>query len=443
MIDPHSQSIRDRMQAAAARLARVKRIDRLADGVITLGGVGVVVSVLFIFLFILSQALPLFRSAKVARTAATTTISEAQAALVLGIDEYQRKLYGVSAAGALRVADLEGQTPPKVDVPPDLAGASFTAASRNATGSLLAAGTSDGRAGLIHLRFQPVYADGVLKDVTSESTFEPLVPVDPERRPVRLVDGREREGASAIAAVVGDREIVLLRRNAEGGEPERHVLEVGAGETVTHVRLGRLDLLAAATDRGGLYLWELGSEIRLVDNRSLAPSKVTALAFANADISLLVGDDQGGVAALFRVRLKDDDPEPVLVRAHVYAKQSAAVVELVPSVRDKSFLATGADGSMRLLHLTSERVLATFPPPEAPVHRAFIAPKSDAIVAALTDGRITTYRLDAPHPEITARISSPPPSPRRRSMARTVFPSISSTRLKLARTSVAVNSVTA
>lgn len=404
MTDPHSQSIRDRMQAAAARLARVKRIDRLADGVITLGGVGVVVSVLFIFLFILSQAWPLFRPAGVVRTAATPTVDDSRGALVLGIDEYQRKLYGVSAVGAVRVADLGGQAATRIETPPDLVGASFTAASRNATGTLLAVGTSDGRAGLIHIHFQPAYVDGVLKDVTSETTFEPLVAVDPERRPVRLVDGRERDGGSAIAAVVGAREIVLLRRKAEVGEPERHVLEVGAGETITHVRLGRLDLLAAATDRGGLYLWELGSDVRLVDNRSLAPSKVTALAFANADISLLVGDDQGGVAAYFQVRLKDDDPEPVLVRAHVYAKQSAAVVDLVPSVRDKSFLATGADGSMRLLHLTSERVLATFPPPEAPVHRAFIAPKSDAIVAALTDGRIASYRLDAPHPEITARI---------------------------------------
>jgi ABC-type uncharacterized transport system permease subunit len=109
MNDAHSQSIRDRMQAAAARLARVKRIDRLANGVITLGGVGVVVSVLFIFLFILSQAFPLFRSAKVSRAAKTPTVSEAlQAALVLGVDEYQRKLYGVSAAGAVRVSDLEG-----------------------------------------------------------------------------------------------------------------------------------------------------------------------------------------------------------------------------------------------------------------------------------------------------------------------------------------------
>jgi phosphate transport system permease protein len=179
---------------------------------------------------------------------------------------------------------------------------------------------------------------------------------------------------------------------------------VGAGETITHLRLARTDLLAAATDRGGMYLWELSSPIRLVDNRSLAPARVTAMAWANADVSLLVGDDQGGIAAYFRVRLKDDDPEPVLARAHVYERQSAAVVDLVPSVRDKNFLAVGRDGSLRLVHLTSERVVASLVSPDAPIVRAVIAPKSDGVLATLTDGRLARYGLQAPHPEITARV---------------------------------------
>ena len=119
---------------------------------------------------------------------------------------------------------------------------------------------------------------------------------------------------------------------------------------------------------------------------------------------MLVGDDQGGLAAYFRVRLKDDDPEPSLVRAHVYEKQSAAVVDIVPSVRDKSFLAVGSDGSLRLLHLTSERTVAALASPEAPIARAIIAPKSDGVLATLTDGRLARYGLDAPHPEISGRV---------------------------------------
>ncbi len=392
------------MQSASARIAQVKLIDRAARVVITLGGFGVVVSVLFIFLFILGEAWPLFRPAVATRLPPPAAASELRGALVLGSDEYQRKLYGILPAGSLAIANLVTGTLDRTESPEALNGATFTSAARNANGSLLVAGTSDGRAGFIHLKFQPRYEADKLVDVTSEIRMEPLVEMDPGHRAMRLVDGRDREGASVLAGVVDDRKIVVLRRKPEDPAALRQILEVGEGETITHLRLGRTELLAAATDNGSLYLWELGPEIRLVDNRSLAPSKVTALAWANADISLLVGDDQGGIAAYFRVRLKDDDPEPSLVRAHVYEKQSAAVVDLVPSVRDKSFLAVGADGSLRLVHLTSERTVASLAPPESPIARAIIAPKSDGVLATLTDGRLARYGLRAPHPEISGRV---------------------------------------
>jgi phosphate transport system permease protein len=404
MKDAQEGSVRNLMQSAPRRIARVKLIDRAASAVIMMGGVGVVISVLFIFLFILREAWPLFGSASAPRLAIAAEAPELRGALVLGCDEYQRKLFGLLPDGSLTIANIVTGTLDKKEMSATLNGANFTAGARNGQGSLLAAGTSDGRAGLVHLRFQPQYQAEQLADVTSEVRMEPLLEVDPARRPVRLVDGRERDSLSVLAAVVGPREIVVLRRESESGTPERQVLEVGEGETVTHLRLARTDLLAAATDRGGLYLWELGSKIRLVDNRSLAPLRVTALAWANADISLLVGDDQGGIQAYFRVRIKDDDPEPSLVRAHVYEKQSAAVVDLVPSMRDKSFLAVGKDRSLRLLHLTSERTVASLAPPEAPIAIAVIAPKSDGILAMLADGRLARYGLKAPHPEISARV---------------------------------------
>ena len=392
------------MLSVPARIARVKRVDRAARAVITMGGVGVVVSVLFIFLFILREAWPLFRPAATTRLPPVAEAAELRGALVIGVDEYQRKLYGLLPEGSLTIANILSGTLDHRESPPSLNGAAFTSAARDATGSLLVAGTSDGRAALIHVRFQPAYEAGRLSDVTSEVRFEPLIEVAPDGRPLRLVDARERDGNTVIAAVADERGIIVLRQKDGEAVMQRTELEVGEGERVTHLRLGRTDHLAAATDRGGLYLWEVGSEIRLVDNRSMTPSRVTALAWANADISLLVGDDSGGIEAFFRVRLKDEDPEPTLVRAHVYEKQSSAVVDLVPSIRDKSFLAVGSDGSLRLLHLTSERTLAALSPPEAPIARAVMAPKSDGVLAALADGRLARYGLVAPHPEISGRV---------------------------------------
>ncbi|MBX7184250.1 MAG: ABC transporter permease subunit [Vicinamibacteria bacterium] len=403
MNEVKTETVRQRMHAASGRIARVKAWDRVARAVITMGGLGVVASVLFIFLFILGEAWPLFQPATASKLASADA-SVLRGALALGVDEYQRKLFGLMPAGILNISSIETGRIEREEKLPDLGVATLTSGSRNASGSLLVAGTSDGRAGLVHVRFQPRYESDKLVDVSSEVRAEPLIEMDPGHRSLRLVDGRERDGAAVVVAVAGDREIAVMRKESEDAAFARAVLEVGEGESITHLQLARTDLLAAATDRGGLYLWELGSEIRLVDNRSLAPARVTAMAWANADISLLVGDDQGGVAAYFRVRVKDDDPEPVLVRAHVYEKQSAALVGLVPSVRDKSFLAVGQDGSLRILHLTSERVIASLASTEAPIASTLVAPKNDGVLAILTDGRLARYGLKAPHPEVSARV---------------------------------------
>ena len=56
-------SIRSKMATASKRIARLKRIDRAAVFVITLGGLSVVVGVLGILVFIAAEALPMFRSA--------------------------------------------------------------------------------------------------------------------------------------------------------------------------------------------------------------------------------------------------------------------------------------------------------------------------------------------------------------------------------------------
>ena len=168
MKDATQESVRNRMQSASRRIARVKLVDRAARVVIMMGGFGVVVSVLFIFLFILGEAWPLFKSATAPRLPSLAEASELRDALVLGSDEYQRKLFGLLPAGSLTISNIESGTLDKREAPPALNGATLTAAARNATGNLLTMGTSDGRAALIHLRFQPRYEADKLADVTSE-----------------------------------------------------------------------------------------------------------------------------------------------------------------------------------------------------------------------------------------------------------------------------------
>src|SRR5688572_5239422 len=102
---PSAGSIRSRMAAASTRIVHLRRVDRAAVLVITLGGIGVVAAVLGILVFVASEALPLFRSARVAGIGTTqipTAVPPGDAAANLravGVDEYQKYLYTLEPAG--------------------------------------------------------------------------------------------------------------------------------------------------------------------------------------------------------------------------------------------------------------------------------------------------------------------------------------------------------
>ena len=411
--------IRERVQAQASRIARVKLIDRFAVGFITLGGVFVIIAVSFIFVFILGEALPLFRPARgEARgivALAPVPPSEGAASpqppggspspgvkpLAVGIDEYQMYVYLVLGDG--RTAFFKaGDGAFAKEFPGPALGAAVTTASRSLLGDYVAVGAADGRVAMQQVRFTPRYENQKLVDLDLSVRERGVVEIDPEKRPVREVAYLEAEGRKTVAAVMADDVVQVWRTDDEGNE-HRAELRTERAERITHVRLGRGDTLVAATNRGNLFHWDLVPEPRLTETKHVSEEPITALEYVLGNVTLIVGDDKGNLSGWFRVRLKDDDPEPQLVEAHRYASQGAAIAAIGPSRRDKSFVTAGADGSLVLRHMTSERSVISFPATGESVDGVLITPKMDGIVVERRDGRLASYDISAPHPEITAK----------------------------------------
>ena len=399
-------SIRERVQAASARIQRVKRLDRLATAVITLGGIFIIIAVSFIFVFIFGQAMPLFRpaegSAKGVLTLATGGEAGTGKPLAFGVDEYQMYLYELLTDARLvfyRMSD--GSVAREVDVA-GLEGATLSSASRSLTGDFVGAGTADGRVALQQVLFRPKYEEQKLVDLELEVRDRGVFEVDAAKRPVRELSYSEHEGRKAVAAVVGDDEIALLRIGDDEAQ-QRDTLRTREGEKITHVRLSRTDSLVAATGKGNLYYWELAPELRLAEVKAVSTEPVTALEYALGGNTLLVGDAKGGLSAWFRVRLKDEDEGLSLAQAHTFPAQGTAILAIGRSPRDKSIVTGGADGSLALRHLTSERLLLTFPPTGQAVASVLITPKNDAILAEGPDGGIARYEIQNPHPEVSWR----------------------------------------
>jgi phosphate transport system permease protein len=404
--------IRERMAAASKRIARVKLVDRAATGVIVSGGIFIILSVLFIFVFIFAEAMPLFRGAKGERRG-TLALAGAPGVpahgrpLAFGADEYQKYLYEVTSDAHVVVFRLaDGAVHREIPLP-GLEGAEVTAASRSLTGDHVAAGTADGRVALAQVRFRPVFEEQVLKDLDIEVRPKGLVAVDAGGRPVReVVSHVSAEGETLAAALVGDDEIVLARvGEAPDGEappePAIETLRTRDGERVTHVRLGR-SALVAGTGAGQLYNWEVaGGESRLTDVVKASNAPLTAVEFGLGGNTVIVGDGGGSVSAWFRAR-PDPDADFVMVKAHDFERQDSAVVSIGSSTRERSFVTGGESGSVVVRHLTSERTLLQFAGEGRPADAVMITPRADGILVKRADS-LERYSLENPHPEFSWR----------------------------------------
>jgi phosphate transport system permease protein len=409
-----SLSVRERMAAASKRIARVKLVDRGATGVITFGGIFIIVSVLFIFVFIFGEALPLFRGATAERLSTLSLASPGEgeshaAPLAVGVDEYQRYLYDVTPDARVvffRMQDGARHRDVKV---PGLDGATVTAASRSLQGDLVAVGASDGRVALAQVRFRPVFEGQTLRDLEMELRDRGLLEIDPQKRTVREVSYQESsEGEKTVAALVADDEVVLAKVAAppEGEAPpppSLETLKTRPGDAVTHLRLGRSGTLVATTTSGVLYHWDLSSgKAQLTDATRISSVPLTAVEWALGGNSVIVGDEQGGVSAWFRARPRPE-ADLEMVKAHEFEGQGSAILSIASSTRERSFVTTGRDGSVVLRHLTSERTLLRFPGGGQSADAALVTPRADGILVKRHDGTVERYSLQNPHPEFSWR----------------------------------------
>jgi phosphate transport system permease protein len=413
---PLGTDIRKRVMQATARIRRVKLIDRFATGVITGGGILIVIAVSFIFVFILGEALPLFYPAKGAARgtlslaavpplapppgAIAATTSGAATPLVFGTDEYQLYIYELLSDGRVVFFKSKDGSVAREFPLPALGSAGVASASRSLIGDYLGVGTTDGRALLQQVRFRPRYEHEKLVDLDIEVVDRGAFDLDAAKRPLHEIAYDEKDGRKTVIAVAGDSEIFAARTDDEGAE-HRDSLRTNEGEKVTHVRIGRSDTAVASTEKGNLYHWELVPELRLTETKHVSNEPITAVEYVLGGTTLIVGDAKGALSGWFRVRLKDDDPEPVFVNPHTYPSQGTAIRAIGASTRDKTFVTAGADGSVVLRHMTSERTVLSFPPTGKEVDGVRLTPKMDGILARQADGHLARYEIQAPHPDIT------------------------------------------
>jgi phosphate transport system permease protein len=394
--------------------------DTFMTYLIKVGGIGVVVAVIGIFVFILSQVVPLFRSAKVGAGERAGVALPPGEYLAIAADEWTERPIALRSDGRLFVTDLVGGGG-SAEIPLDYLGEEgpVTAVSSVPGAGVIAVGTAGGKVHLLDYEYKASFSGGrrsvresVSKGYTGDYGGSVRAIAFGQSGSARLVAALvEGEGGQRLVAKLVERKRGLVRA---GDWSEAATIDLSEslrpGTTVDSLHVSnRADSLVVVFGNGEVdYHFRSGSSSAFERRQTLRPfrelddPRIASVGFLFGDVSLVFVAPSGAnrVFSLYRT-----EEEPV--RVFHPTKEFAALpvsdgfVAYANSLRNKAFLlASGRRASLR--HATTEKVRWEGELP-VEVSHALVGAKYDSLLFLGRDRRFRRLSLDDPHPEISAR----------------------------------------
>ena len=349
---------------AKKSIDKSRRNDRLAEVLIRIGGLLVIVSVVWILVMISRVALPLFYppSATIAATVKLPAAIPVGTVLAVGSEENQQGVFTLDDTGTFHFLNgADGSLSASIKAPAVPAGAVRvvsaeytgksaynllwdTGAITSVSVALASAKDADGTISLTH-------------EVTGQDDLSFGASGGVVQSFARLV---EDKGAVRIDRLTGDRLRVthqLVETDLLGNEKRS-----SASTEITEPLPGRLSAVAvdtkghylyAGTDNGWLLRWDVSEpgQIRLLDSvlASAEHKGITSLALVLGDVSVAVGDAGGSLTTWFPVKVAGSGEDRRLTRIHTLRPTGGTVSFIIPSPRDKTLLSGGRKRSMSII----------------------------------------------------------------------------------------------
>lgn len=402
-IGPLSWRKPDRASARSdlAPARRRNAVDRGAGMAIRIGGLAVIVSITAIFAFLVAEILPVLRPARVTLT--KSVVHEGAAPEALIVDEHRTHEAVLGRDGALRVEDLESGS---VVTSRPLA-AALTAVAADPGHAAIGGVDAGGVLHVVPVAFEATF-DGdrrVVAATLGDTTVLPLLDTPPgEAVPGPLAFRSNGERITAAAALANG-SLALVRRSVESnaftGETTeslvRQTLAVDARITALVID-PRHEHLYAGADDGRLLRFDLRGADAPPEIVSAGAQAISALTVLISGRTLVVGQQDGSLSTWFAVPQPEGPPR--LTRTRDYPPYPAAIRQIAPSQRDRSFLVASADGTLGLHHSTSGRTLWRDTSPIGAATALDYAPKGDG--AALgSASHLAALDVRNPHPELS------------------------------------------
>lgn len=378
--------------------------------VIRVGGIGVVVAVLGILVFILVEILPLFASADVAQKDQAPISTNT--AKLLGSDEAARMPFVFEGGRELKFIDIATKSVTTLPLPiPE--GVEVTASSFAAPKNRITLGLSDGRIGSIRVSYS---ADGsALKPEVIAEEFQPIGTPGLPLSAAAFGDGGTSkllaaiQGTSVHAILIKEKRSLMGKAKPEvAGSFDLTPLLAGAKPAqLLSSAVGDSVLILTDTQEIAYFALE-GSELKLRQRfKPFADLPEAAIARADyifGDVSLVISSTTGAnrVFSLYNQPIPGGQGEQRMFgETKRFDDLPGAPTWFVASQRNKSF-ATGTADFASIRYSTTQTVRWEDTVPFS-IALAALNGKNDHLLLLDTAGTLHRYAVNDPHPEAGAR----------------------------------------
>jgi phosphate transport system permease protein len=385
-------------------------VDHFMTYFISVGGIAVVVAVLGIFVFILSQILPLFRGAHIKPL--TSVQLPAQSYAVLGVDEWTELPFLVATDGTLAFVDLAGKRGVQTVAPGFETVKTFSAYHYDQAHQEVLFATSDGTFALVKIEYQATFS-GALRTVVAQPKAGPFLPLGQSGFPIKRIaygDAGSQKLVAAIQEVDGALEVhaasLSQRRTLLGAgkttiDQTYNLSALIQGHPQEIVVNAQADGVVVSTQEGEVYYFyhvgnDLGLRQRFMPFQDLANPAITSMDFLFGSVSL-VFSSTSGANRIFSLYVPDGGTERLFGHTKTFPALPGAASFYAMSLRNKAFLTgTGTVASLRYGTTEAIRWQQTLP---FTVAHALIGSKYNSLLFLDTTNRLHVYQLDDPHPE--------------------------------------------
>ena len=394
-------------------IQKVRRQDRIATRVITMGGLLVIVSVIAILVLIVRVAVPLFQPAKSNIIHQFALATSPESVLAMGVDEYRETGYVLDDQGIFTFYHLADGVPMlRLDggADKDVALKSIELHRNNQYTMLWA----DNSVTMTEVNFRFLF------DQAGKRTIKPEIVTlggfAPEVKDTKIVAVNVRhsdDGRLTKVVLVEDNSFQVTQQLVTvdfiGNEKKESFAFVIKDEIPGRIKAFTVDekgnTLFAGTDTGSVLRWDISEtgEAKLTDNvvATTGNQSITAMTMVFGDVSVAVGDASGGLSTWSRVWSGEGAAKTQKLRKiHQLTSHKNAVSHVVASRRTKTIVSIGAEGVVHFDHMTSENHLLEI---EHDLALFAIAGNDNSLIGVDRKKNLVVWNIDNPHPEVSLK----------------------------------------